>query len=102
MKDGSSFFDILFKAKEHALTIYSQITFKFNDISISINSDSDSYLIFRDYIRAQSGYIEKNIGPYPKEVLSEKELLNEHELMVEIKEYLQRSLEIANREMSLN
>jgi hypothetical protein len=49
------------------------ISFNFNNTTISVNHDSNSDLICRDFFRAISGYIDGKIGPYPATVLSEIE-----------------------------
>jgi len=42
-----------------------------NGVTILVNGDSNADLIFRDQQRAQRGYIDGNVGPYPKANLSE-------------------------------
>jgi hypothetical protein len=48
-----------------------------NGVTILVNGDSNSELIFRDQQRAQSGYIEKEVGPYPKVELSAEDKEND-------------------------
>lgn len=50
------------------------ISFCFNDVLIAVKANSDSRLIYRDWIRAIDGYVQKEIvGPYPKRNLAIEE-----------------------------
>ena len=41
-----------------------------NGVTVLVNGTSNAELIFRDQQRAQSGYIEGEVGPYPKAELT--------------------------------
>lgn len=49
------------------------VAFKFNDVTVTVRSDSNPELIYRDWSRALSGYIGQNVGPYPNPVLTDEE-----------------------------
>lgn len=53
------------------------VSFEFNDVDISVKSDSDAELILRDFHRAMSSYIGKQVGPYPSEQLTEEEVASD-------------------------
>ena len=53
------------------------IKFKFNDVTVSVYSDSNPELIYRDWSRALSGYISKNVGPNPNPVLTDEEEISD-------------------------
>lgn len=53
------------------------IKFEFNGVVVSVCGDSSPELIYRDWSRALSGYIGKNVGPYPKSVLTDAEKAND-------------------------
>ena len=53
------------------------VKFEFNDVTVSVRMDSDPELIYRDWSRAMSGYIGKNVGPYPNPVLTDEEKEND-------------------------
>jgi CubicO group peptidase (beta-lactamase class C family) len=59
------------------------IVFEFNDVLVTVEADSDPELIYRDWNRALNGYIGKDVGPYPKAVLSEEELLSDGRIKAE-------------------
>ncbi len=48
------------------------VSFEFNGVTVSVKSDSDPELVHRDWNRAMSGYIDKNVGPYPMEFSDEE------------------------------
>lgn len=48
-----------------------------NDVTVMANGDSNAELIFRDQQRAQSGYIDGNVGPYPKAELTAEDKAND-------------------------
>jgi len=60
---------IAFSAKESR-----PVSFHFNGMIITVNADSDASLIFRDWLRAGYGLIDKNVGPYPKPALTDQEM----------------------------
>lgn len=51
-----------------------QISFKFNNVIIRVAQDSDKDLIYRDWDRVSSGYIEGPVGPYPNASLTKEEI----------------------------
>ncbi len=51
--------------------------FDFNGVTVSVRSDSNPELIYRDWSRALSGYIDKNVGPNPNPVLTAKDKAND-------------------------
>lgn len=53
------------------------VSFEFNGITVSVKSNSDPRLIYRDWSRALSGYIGGNVGPYPALFLTEEEKEND-------------------------
>lgn len=59
------------------------ISFVFNGVRISVRANSHPELIERDWSRALSGYIDKTVGPYPKRVLSKKELASDARIEAE-------------------
>jgi hypothetical protein len=44
-----------------------------NGVTVLVNGDSNADLIFRDQQRAQSGYVEGEVGPYPNPVLTDED-----------------------------
>lgn len=59
------------------------VSFEFNGITVSVKSNSDPELIYRDWSRGLSGYIDKNVGPYPKPVLTDEEKANDARIEAE-------------------
>lgn len=49
------------------------VRFDFNGVTVNMDSDSNSKLIYRDWLRALNGYIGKSVGPNPNPVLTDKE-----------------------------
>ena len=49
------------------------VVFEFNGVTITVHGDSNPELIYRDWSRALSGYINKNVGPHPNSVLTNTE-----------------------------
>lgn len=49
------------------------VKFDFNGVMVSVQTDSDPELIYRDWNRAMNGYIDKAVGPYPNPVLTHEE-----------------------------
>lgn len=49
------------------------LRFEFNGVTVSVRRDSNPDLIQRDWSRAQSGYIDQSVGPYPNPVLTDEE-----------------------------
>ena len=48
-----------------------------NGVTVLVNGDSNAELIFRDQQRAQSGYIDGEVGPYPKAKLTAEDKAND-------------------------
>lgn len=71
---GSNIQPTIAEAIEMASALERSVSFEFNGVSITVEANSNAELIYRDWSRALNGYIDKNIGPYPKEVISEREL----------------------------
>lgn len=61
------------------------IRFKFNGVLITVRSDSDPKLIYRDWSRALNGYIDKNVGPYPNPILTDEEKVSDARIEAENK-----------------
>ena len=59
------------------------VSFEFNDVTVSVKSNSDPELIYRDWLRGLSGYIDKNVGPYPNPVLTDEEKENDARIEAE-------------------
>lgn len=60
------------------------IRFKFRfDVIVSVYSDSSPELIFRDWWRADGGYIDKNVGPYPNPILTDQERKSDARIEIE-------------------
>lgn len=57
--------------------------FEFNGVNVTVAEGSDAELIFRDWNRALNGYIDKAVGPLPKETLSEEEIENDKRIEAE-------------------
>lgn len=66
------------------------ISFEFNGVDVSVHADSNPDLIYRDWSRALSGYIDKAVSPYPKKVLTEEELANDARIEAENEQRRQR------------
>ena len=59
------------------------VKFEFNGVTVSVRMDSDPELIYRDWSRGLSGYIDKNVGPYPNPVLTDEEKENDARIEAE-------------------
>jgi len=68
------------------------IRFEFNGVIVNVNSDSKKELIYRDYSRAIRGYIDKNVGPNPNPILTDKQKESDARISAKI------NLEIERRE----
>lgn len=53
------------------------VSFMFNDVKVSVKSNTDLVLIYRDWLRAVHGYIDPEVGPYPNPVLTDEEKEND-------------------------
>lgn len=80
---GSRIQKVLDEAIGIALCLGQPISFDFNGVAVTVESDSNAELIYRDWARALSGYIGNNVGPHPKETLSEEERENDARIKVE-------------------
>ena len=54
-----------------------EVAFMFNGVKVRARYNSDPALLYRDWFRALSGYIAKDVGPYPKRKLSRIETEND-------------------------
>lgn len=59
------------------------VEFTFNGIVVTVDDTSNADLIYRDWHRAMAGYINKEVGPHPKPVLSKKEKDNDARIQAE-------------------
>lgn len=59
------------------------VKFEFNGVSVAVRMDSDPKLIYRDWRRAMSGYIDREVGPYPNPVLTDEEKENDARIKAE-------------------
>ncbi len=53
------------------------ISFEFNEVVVTITSNSRPELIYRDWLRAFYGYIPKKVGPEPAPELTQEEKAND-------------------------
>jgi len=73
------------------------VTFKFNGVTVTVNSNSDRGLIHRDYQRATSGCIKKDVGPDPKFELSAEEIASDARITFENqRKYQQQQADIGD------
>lgn len=70
-----------------------QVTFEFNGVNVSVRNDSNPDLILRDWNRALNGYIGTEVGPYPKEELTEEDRANDARIKAENEARRQREQE---------
>ena len=66
------------------------VQFTFNEVVVSVRADSNPGLIYRDWSRALSGYIDKAIGPHPKPELSDEEKASDAKIEAANEERLQQ------------
>ncbi len=59
------------------------VTFDFNDVTVTVQPDSDQALVYRDWDRALHGYIDKQVGPHPNPVLTDEEKANDQRIKAE-------------------
>lgn len=78
---GSQINDAIQEAIERAVGY--PVRVDFNEVSVEVRGDSDPKLIYRDWRRAFSGYIDKRVGPYPKAELSEEDKANDAKVEAE-------------------
>jgi len=69
------------------------VIFEFNGVNVTVCADSDPKLIYRDWHRALKGYIDKNVGPYPNPVLTDKEKASDARIEGQNERRRQRRLE---------
>lgn len=60
-----------------AMTLDASVRFEFNGVTVTVRGDSHHHLVARDWERALSGYIAKEVGPYPAQTLTAEELAND-------------------------
>jgi hypothetical protein len=53
---------------------------EFNGVTIYVDANSDANLLYRDWLRALSGYISSPVGPHPAHRLSSAELASDAEI----------------------
>lgn len=70
---GSNITDTIAEAIALSAKKKRTIKFEFNGVTVSVRSDSNPELIYRDWSRSLSGYIGKSVGPNPNPVLTDKE-----------------------------
>ena len=70
---GSNITDTIAEAIALSAKKKRTIKFEFNGVTVSVNSDSNHELIYRDWSRSLSGYIGKSVGPNPNPVLTDAE-----------------------------
>ena len=75
---GSNISDVILEAIQRAND--GPFSFTFNNVQVEVRADSDPDLIYRDWSRAMSGYIEKQVGPYPSRELSDAERAHDAEV----------------------
>lgn len=80
---GSSIQPTIAEAIETTGSIGEAISFEFNGVTITVEANSNADLVYRDWNRALNDYIGKNVGPHPKETLSEDELANDARIKAE-------------------
>lgn len=80
---GANITDTIAEAIALATDKNRTIVFEFNGVNVSVAADSNSDLIYRDWSRALSGYIEKNVGPNPNPVLTDEEKDNDARIAAE-------------------
>lgn len=59
------------------------VSFEFNGVTVNVVATSDPDLIYRDWSRALSGYIEKAVGPNPNPALTDEEQANDDRIEAE-------------------
>src|SRR3989344_29404 len=64
-------------AKSHGGVWPRLVEFNFNNVVVTVAHDPDPDLLYRDWCRAMAGYIDKQVGPHPKPVLSKQEQDND-------------------------
>lgn len=75
-----------------------RVTFKFNEVIVNVDGDSDPALILRDWSRAMNGYIPGNIvDAHPKATLSVEEVENDSRIQKENDERSRRAQEEYDR-----
>lgn len=70
---GSNITDTIAEAITLSAKKKRTIKFEFNGVTVSVRSDSNPELIYRDWSRSLSGYIGKSVGPNPNPVLTDAE-----------------------------
>ena len=70
---GSNITGTIAEAISVARGLDTMMQFEFNGVTVSVRSDSNPELIYRDWSRSLSGYIGKSVGPNPNPVLTDEE-----------------------------
>lgn len=77
------------EAIEKAKNEQRSIAFKFNDVVVEVDAESNPSLIYRDWQRNMNGYITGRVGPHPSARLTSAELA--HDAEVEAKNEARRA-----------
>ncbi|MCX6787813.1 MAG: hypothetical protein NT108_01455 [Candidatus Kaiserbacteria bacterium] len=70
------------------------VTFTHREVLVRVGPNSKPHLLLRDWRRALAGYIEKQVGPYPNAVLSDKEKRSDASIAAQSGGYQVRRSEI--------
>lgn len=70
---GAEITSTIAKAISVARRLDAAMQFEFNGVTVTVSSDSNPELIYRDWSRALNGYIDKSVGPHPNPVLTDEE-----------------------------
>lgn len=77
---GAGIKDAIAHAIKTAEEFCETVEFEFNGVAVTVASDSDSSLIYRDWRRGMSGFHEGVVGPYPPAELSLEQRTNDAEI----------------------
>jgi hypothetical protein len=80
---GSQIQPTIAEAIDTAFALEQTISFEFNGVTVTVEANSNAELVYRDWDRALAGYTDTNVGPHPKETLSEDELANDARIKAE-------------------
>ena len=70
------------------------VTLTHRGVLVEVGPNSKPHLLLRDWRRALTGYIEKQVGPYPNAVLSDKEKRSDARIAAQSGDYQVRRSEI--------
>lgn len=82
-KPGTNIADAISEAITVAASEGRVIKLEGNGVVVNVAGDSDLELLFRDQQRAQGGYIDRNVGPYPTPDLTDEEKANDAKIEAE-------------------